>query len=183
MEFENTIQYDSLYETHVDEMFAYGMAFGIDKETVLDAIHDVFLQIYERKDSLHIHSNAKFFFLSCLKNRLFTIKRKEIPFEPLEKINEYSFSISVSGLEEIIEEEEDRKRLTAKIESMLNRLTSKQREVVYLRYMQNLNYEEIAMLLHITPKAVRKLNYRALARMKGHYGILFLLLLSNYSFN
>lgn len=183
MKLECKTKYNDLYETYVNEMFAYGMAFGIDKETVLDAIHDVFLQVIEREESINIHSNAKFYFLSSLKNRLFSIKRKEIACESIDQTNEYDFAITVSGLETMIEEEEEREKLTSQIEAMLNELTSKQREVIYLRYMQNLAYEEISELLHITPKAVRKLNYRALARMKESHGLLFILFMTSISLN
>ncbi len=181
MEIESKVQYHKLYEMYMREMFAYGMAFGIDKETILDAIHDVFLHIIEQENEINEQSNAKFYLLCSLKNRLFSIKRKEISFENIEEADDYNFSIAVSGLEDVIEEEEERIRLTAQIEDMLSELTSRQREVVYLRYMQGLSYEEIASLLQITPKAVRKLNYRALERIKERYGdtfILFIVLLS-----
>lgn len=172
---------------YMREMFAYGMAFGVDKETVLDAIHDVFLHIIERENEIKEHANAKFYLLCSLKNRLFSIKRKEVAFENIDDADDYNFSIAVSGLQDVIEEEEERIRLTSQIENMLAELTGRQREVIYLRYTQSLSYEEIANLLQITPKAVRKLNYRALERMKERYGdtvIIFMALIStHYYFN
>ncbi len=172
---------------YMREMFAYGMAFGVDKETILDAIHDVFLHIIERKSEINEQANVKFYLLCSLKNRLFSIMRKEVAFEAIEEAGDYHFSIAVSGLEDVIEEEEEQIRLKSQIEDMLAELTSKQREVVYLRYMQSLSYEEIASLLQITPKAVRKLNYRALERIKERYGdtfVLFMVLIStNYYLN
>ncbi len=158
---------------YVNDMFAYGMAFGIEKETVVDAIHDVFLHIIERNNPIDAQSNAKFYLLCSLKNRLFSIKRNEITFESLDDTGSYEFSIVVSGLENSVEDEEERNELTAQIEAMLKELTGKQREVIYLKYMQKLSYEEIAEILHITPKAVRKLNYRALDRIRERYGTTF----------
>ena len=35
-------EFDKWYEQYVDELFSYGMAFGMEKEYVLDVIHDVF---------------------------------------------------------------------------------------------------------------------------------------------
>ncbi len=177
---EVDIQDNELYSQYVNEMFAYGMAFGIAKETVLDAIHDVFLHFIERKHTLQVHSNIKFYLLSSLKNRLFSIKRREINFEVNDDADNYEFSIEVSGLEDILEEEEERVSLTRKIEEMLNMLTNKQREVIYLRYMQDLSYDEIAELLHISQKAVRKLHYRALERIKEQYGPTFVTLIIFY---
>lgn len=33
---------DKWYENYIDELFAYGIAFGVEKDFVLDAIHDLF---------------------------------------------------------------------------------------------------------------------------------------------
>ena len=40
--------------------------------------------------------------------------------------------------------------------------------------MQELSYQEVAEILHITPKSVRKIIYRALERMQGGVAPLWL---------
>ena len=49
---------------------------------------------------------------------------------------------------------------------MLDSLTDRQREAVYLRYTQGLSYEEIGKLMGIQPKAAQKLVYRAIEQMR-----------------
>lgn len=166
-----TIEYHKLYEMYAGEMFAYGMGFSIGKETVLDAIHDVFLHIIEHKSNIDIQANAKFYLLISLRNRLFSIKRKEIPVHSLDDMENSYFSLTVKNLENSVEDEDERNELISQIEGILNELTNRQREVIYLRYMQNLSYEEVARILNITPKAARKLTYRALTRIKELYGV------------
>jgi len=39
---------DKWYENYIDELFAYGIAFGVEKDFVLDAIHDLFLHLFEK---------------------------------------------------------------------------------------------------------------------------------------
>lgn len=39
---------DSLYKDYVDDLFSYALGFGFDKQTAMDAIHDV---LYPRKRS------------------------------------------------------------------------------------------------------------------------------------
>lgn len=157
--------FDQWYETYVNEMFSYGMAFGIDKDILMDAIHDVFLHLYESGDKLSITSNVKFYLLCSLKNRIISLKRKEIPFKNIEETNEYDFLIKVETLD-LLEDEEERKKCSEQIEYLISLLTGKQREVIYLHYMQGLSYEEIAQILQIKTKSVRKLTYRAIERMQ-----------------
>lgn len=169
------IEYDKWYENYVDEMFSYGMAFGMEKEAVLDAIHDVFLHLYERGNNLMV-TNVKFYLLSCLKNRIISLKRKEVSFLYLEDNKDHEFFIKVDGLD-LIEDEEWRAEYTERVEKLLGLLTDKQREVIYLRFMQGLEYEEIAQILRITPKGARKLTYRAIGRMQENKDVVFLFFL------
>ena len=67
--------YKWLYETYENDLFSYGIAFGISKELLEDAIHDVFLHLYEREHKLWESQNMKFYLLNCLKNRIRTIKK------------------------------------------------------------------------------------------------------------
>ena len=77
--------YKWLYETYENDLFSYGIAFGISKELLEDAIHDVFLHLYEREHKLWESQNMKFYLLNCLKNRIRTIKKKEMNTEFLEE--------------------------------------------------------------------------------------------------
>ena len=65
--------YKWLYETYENDLFSYGIAFGISKELLEDAIHDVFLHLYEREHKLWESQNMKFYLLNCLKLSLIHI--------------------------------------------------------------------------------------------------------------
>ena len=173
---EREAEYDKWYEMYVDEMFSYGMAFGVDKDVVLDIIHDVFLNLYEKGDRLQIE-NVKFYLLKSLKNRIISMKRQEVSFLNIEYNDDYEFLIRVDGLE-LVDDEEERKEYADQIEYLLGLLTGKQREVIYLHFMQELSYEEIGQMLRISTKSVRKLTYRAIERMQEEklvLGMAFLL--------
>ena len=158
--------YKWLYETYENDLFSYGIAFGISKELLEDAIHDVFLHLYEREHKLWESQNMKFYLLNCLKNRIRTIKKKEMNTEFLEEGSDnYSFLIEVNGFE-LIDEEKERAAMQKQLKKMLDSLTDRQREAVYLRYTQGLSYEEIGKLMGIQPKAAQKLVYRAIEQMR-----------------
>ena len=76
-----------------------------------------------------------------------------------------------------MEDEEERRNYEKEVESLLNLLTNKQREVIYLRFIKALSIQEISEILNITPKSVRKMIYRAIERMQqGKIELLFLLM-------
>lgn len=147
---------DKWYENYIDELFAYGIAFGVEKDFVLDAIHDLFLHLFESADKIEILGSPKSYLFSALKNKIITSLRKQANWLSLE---------------------EERRNYEKEVESLLNLLTNKQREVIYLRFIKALSIQEISEILNITPKSVRKMIYRAIERMQqGKIELLFLLM-------
>ena len=57
-------------------------------------------------------------------------------------------------------------KIEKQIELYLNLLTGRQREAVYLRFIEEMEYEEIAIILEMSAPAVRKLVCRAIARIR-----------------
>lgn len=153
------------YEQYVDELFSYGMAFGLEKELILDAIHDVFLHLYEAADRIEAPDNPKFYLLRSLKNKIISYQRNPLHWLSFDESAPYSFHIHVDA-SSVIEDEEERISYEKKVADLLALLTDKQREVVYLHFMEELSYQEIAALLDVTPKSIRKIIYRALERMQ-----------------
>ena len=163
---------DKWYENYIDELFAYGIAFGVEKDFVLDAIHDLFLHLFESADKIEILGSPKSYLFSALKNKIITSLRKQANWLSLDEEVEYDFKIEVDA-EALMEDEEERRNF----ENLLNLLTNKQREVIYLRFIKALSIQEISEILNITPKSVRKMIYRAIERMQqGKIELLFLLM-------
>lgn len=165
-----------LYNTYIDDLYAYGKALGVSYENLQDAIHDVFLSVIDHYNYLRLDENIKYYLLKSLKNKIISNARKKVEYDDISYADEYNFSIKVTGLEILIEEEE-RNRLVNTIEKMLNLLTPRQREAIYLRYMQELSYEEIAKVLNITEKGARKLVSRAVIELRDKQILLLFIIL------
>jgi RNA polymerase sigma factor (sigma-70 family) len=167
---ENKI--DTIYKAHVNDLFSYALSLGFDRETAMDAIHDVFCKICADKIGLATIINMRFYLLRLLKNRLLDIYKlkKEISGLPLEATaDNMPFIVRVTVEDEFIENEE-LEITRRKIENMLTILTDRQREIIYLRFSQNCNYEEIAQIMHITPPACRKLLHKAISKLREASG-------------
>ena len=91
------------YERYADELFAYGIAFCIDREIVLDAIQDVFLHLYENQAKIQDPNNVKFYLFTSLKNRIISILRKESQFQEL--TDEYQFELYADAQDLALESE------------------------------------------------------------------------------
>lgn len=167
----------SIYTLYVDDLFTYGCYLGFAREIVKDAIHDIFIKITTDSDKLDNISNIKFYLFRSLKNRLLDIhknQREHIDLENIDLLREIPFNIQVN-VEDLMIEEEEQMQIKTGIEQMLNSLTDRQREIIYLRYVQGYDYPQIAELLQISVHGCRKLVSKAILSLREKFGIFFLL--------
>jgi RNA polymerase sigma factor (sigma-70 family) len=82
-----------------------------------------------------------------------------------------------------LEDEEERNEIKEKIDAILKSLTPRQKEIIYLRFLQQMEYDEIAKIMNMSEQAARNLLHRALenARKNNTGLVLFILLLVLYS--
>ena len=152
--------FSSIYSLCVNDLLAYGQSLGFDMNLCEDAIHNVFCTLYlKRKELTEVRSLPPYLF-RAFRNDMLNMWRKLSKLSEID-INRLSFTTEVTILDTIIDEEE-KSDIKEIIEDLLNTLTNRQREAIYLRYIQGLSYEEIAELLDIIPSSVRKLVYRAI---------------------
>ncbi|HZH73999.1 MAG TPA: sigma-70 family RNA polymerase sigma factor [Mariniphaga sp.] len=154
------------YEFYINDLYAYGISLGGEKEVVKDAIQDIFLKVYFEEKKYSSVDHFKYFLLKSLKNRLYNFYKSKAVSSTTDISEEVlNFSITTTVLDKIIEEE-DRVIIKQQVDDLLLKLTSRQKEAIYLRYIQELEYEEIAEIMDITPHAARKLISRSMKRLR-----------------
>lgn len=160
---------DNLYRRYVHDLFSYASHLGFDPETCKDAIHDVFYKLCINQKQLDNVINVRYYLLRSLKNRLLDIhkQRKEVSQLPSDSVNqELPFTIHIT-IEDILIQSEDEENIKTVIGNMLQSLTAHQREIIYLRYTQECEYEEIARLMNISVHSCRKLIYKAITKLRS----------------
>lgn len=176
---KTTKEIESVYNLYVDELFTYGLYLGFEREVVMDSIQDVFYKLSADTSTLDFVSNTKFYLFKSLKNRLYDIyrSRKElIPLDKIDALREMPFQITLN-VEELLIEEEEQLRIKKEIEGMLSSLTDRQREIIYLRYVQEYDYNQIAQLLNISVHGCRKLVSKAMNSLREKFGTLILFMI------
>ena len=170
----------SIYNRYVDDLHTYALYLGFEKGIILDAIHDVFCKFAASEKLLQDVSNIKFYLFKSLKNRLYDIYKARKEYAELSAIDlqETPFNIQVTIEERLIGQEEQQ-QIKNQLAEMLESLTERQREIVYLRYVQEYDYEQISELLNISVHGCRKLLSKAMQNLREKYGtLIFLFLLS-----
>lgn len=162
------------YKLYINDLYTYGMSLGCEKEVIKDVIQDIFLKIYFEKKDFSSINHLKCFLLKSLKNRLYNIYKSKTVSSTIDiSENIFCFSITTTVLDKIIDEE-NRTIIKLQIDNLLSKLTSRQKEAVYLRFMQGLEYDEISEIMDMTPHAARKLISRSLKKMRSDEQLLLI---------
>lgn len=155
-----------LYETHVKDLTNYAFKFTGDIQIIEDSIHDIFVWFWNHRTELKITFSIKaYLFKSVRTSILRNLQRNKRLFSTDVISNNASFNYSLSGEDTYIEEENSF-ILNEKIAKVLGLLTSKQKEVIYLRFYQDLSFDEIASSMNLTTKACYKLMGRAIFELR-----------------
>jgi RNA polymerase sigma factor (sigma-70 family) len=161
------------YQFFINDLYAYGKGLCAESEWVKDVIQDVFLKVYfNEKDYLSL-AHFKYFLLKSVKNKLYNLYKSK-SFSATTSISGegLKFTIAATILDDIINSE-DKLIIKQKIEALLSKLTARQKEVIYLRFIQELDYPQIAEMLNMNVASVRKLVSRSLKRLKDDQHLLF----------
>jgi RNA polymerase sigma factor (sigma-70 family) len=158
-----------LYNLHVEALYRYGTKLCNDDSLVKDGIQEVFLDLYlKRAKNKTNPENLRYYLILALKRNLIKkLKRNRKLVE--EEACELNFEPEYSIEKAIIENEEEAE-LNMKVKEVLKNLPAKQKEALYLRYNESMEYADIAGVLNISVESVRKQVYRALSSIREKFG-------------
>jgi len=164
--------FSQLYKKYVSSLYRFGIGMGLSHDACLDVIHDIFCKLIE-KNRVFETDNLRHYLFRSFVNRHIDI-RKSRKKEIFGDVNDLPFVIELSLEEPTVEgyaiEKEEKEKLKQKVEFLLGLLTDRQRKAVYLRYMEEMEYDEIGKLLEMNAESVRKLVFRGLEKLRKHAG-------------
>jgi RNA polymerase sigma factor (sigma-70 family) len=155
-----------LAELQYRSLFRYATNFTSDTDFIKDTIQDVFINIWEKRQTITIQFVAVYFFKS-LRNQLFQEFRRSKPSLSSLEADELGELSDWQTIEVNITQEESESESQLKLRQAVELLPKRQQEVVFLKFYKNLDNEQIADLMEINRQSVANLLYRALTTLKG----------------
>jgi RNA polymerase sigma factor (sigma-70 family) len=159
----NEEAFKQIYNAYTLPLFKYGCHFTHDENLVLDCIQDLFIDLHRYRAGLSKTDNVKIYLFISLKRKIFRQLDKEKKLKSLDLDGlpfQYSLVSDDQGDEEII---------AARIEQLrkaMNILSHRQREAIYLRFVSELSYEELAEVLQMNYQSARNLIYRGMEKLR-----------------
>lgn len=156
-------------------MYTYGFRFVQDEAFVKDCIQDVFLSLWNCRLHISQTPSVKSYLLKSLRFRIFKEKDKWNSDNLAD--TDYSFEVDFSVEDKMIEEQ-NRNETRLRILNTLNRLPRRQKEILYLRFYENLDHARIAQVMGLNRQSVYNLLYDAVCNLRKFWFSEVLLLVS-----
>lgn len=158
-----------LYSEFAHELYSYGWTLIKDEQLIKDCIQEVFIHLIDQRKKIVVTSRIHLYLFKSLRNKILEELRTQNRKQHIEKLLAEEDGHEQHAERQLIDSEE-LKTISQKIGSVLAKLPSRQREIIYLRYTEGLNYDEISELLQIDIASARTLLYRSLKTIKEQLG-------------
>ncbi|WP_210490305.1 RNA polymerase sigma factor [Rufibacter aurantiacus] len=153
--------FSQIFARFSDTLYHYGCRLHPDAELVKDCLQDLFVTIWNRRHMLGPTTSIKYYLLRSVRRQI-ALKVKEGGVMVAEDMQAFAKNEKEYSSEDNLIQVEDENLLRQHLEKAMANLSERQREAIYLRFYQNMEFSDIATLLDITPRAVYKLIYRAI---------------------
>ena len=149
----------AVYKLHVKALYNYGNKIYHDATLVEDAIHDMFLDLWNSRQNLSpVISIRAYLFASVRRKILRSKESAAIGFNP-----------TWTALDLIVESDE-KKLIDAelydeqvkRLKAHLNNLSPRQYEAIILRFYDKMRYEDIATVMEVNEQSARNLVQRGI---------------------
>lgn len=151
---------DKLYRN----LFNYAASFTNDREYIKDAIQELLIHIWERRQTITIQF-VTIYFLKSLRNQLLQeFRRNKPPFVAIDEIAEITDHRTI---ETAIEESEMHSESQRRVRLAINELPKRQKEAIFLKFYEGLENEQIADLMQVNRQSVANLLFKAISTLKN----------------
>lgn len=154
------------YDQYADRLYNYGIRITSDSALVEDCIHDLFVELWEKKNSLGGIRSFKHYSFAAFRRKISRSLQKRRKFSSIEEVS-YDFHLeAIISREDYIVRHELNQERNHELQQAINALSARQKEVIFLRYFDDFSYKEIAAIMSITIESVYKLISKAVISIK-----------------
>ncbi len=155
-----------IYKRYYQSLYAYAKKFSGNNDIAKDAIQNAFLNVWNYKNNLEKNIDPLPYLLRCVRNEIIRIQKTEAKIVALHQEKNTAYFVKSEINESNLDEGQVSRLVLA-----LNKLPSRQKEILYFRYYENVSYKNISDILSINYQSVVNQAHRAILSLRGEASI------------
>jgi RNA polymerase sigma factor (sigma-70 family) len=151
-----------LFRRYYEPLIQYGSKLTNNNDLLEDCIQELFTELWQNKSQTQVQSVKAYLFKS-LKYKMYRAHQRRTTGPFNENYTEAFFELSHENL--LVGREQDAEKTTRVLKAM-DQLSNRQKEIIYLKFYQELSYDEVSDIMNINYQAARNLLYQSIKSLK-----------------
>jgi len=159
---------EQIYRTHAAQLLKYAR----NEQLVEDCVQDLFIEIWRNRTGLSETDAIQPYLLLSLRRKIVRQVEKSKKMVADTEYTEADFDAEIS-IDHILIEQELSTERAQQLKAAMDNLSKRQKEVIYLKYITGLDYEDISEVMNLNYQSARNLVSSALRALKKQILFIF----------
>lgn len=151
-----------LYQKFHPELYFYALKITANTALAEDAVQDTFVAIWNHRSQMGEVRSLRYYLIRSIRHRCLKLIKNKNRFRVLAAVDDVDISIEPEELRLTDYSQE----VKSKVAQAIQQLSPRQREIIYLKFYENLDYREIADLLSLNYQSVINYVHRAIIKLR-----------------
>ena len=157
---------EQIYSTYISSLLKYGRKFSKNDQVIEDCIQDLFIELWKNREGIGMTDSIQRYLLVALRRKVIRQLNKSKKWVSDTEPTELDFEVVIAVDQKLIALELSEER-AEQVKAAMENLSKRQKEVIYLKYVSGLDYEDIGEIMGLNYQSVRNLVSNALKKLKG----------------
>ncbi|MEC5144865.1 Sigma-70 family RNA polymerase sigma factor [Chitinophaga sp. 180180018-2] len=168
----------AIFDKYYSPLFNYGHRFSADDHLIEDALQELFVKLWKNRESIRETDSVKNYLYKSFRRvllRMLEVQQRNHTFSVLDEWPEWGQELAY---DQTMISRERLEKIRGNLVAALTKMTPRQREIIHLRYYEEMEYDEIAALMQLSVSSTYKLVYKAIETLRQYLSKSDLLILS-----
>ena len=159
---------EGLYNYFAADLFQFGITLAHEWDFVEDCIHEVFIDLWRYHKTLQKADNVKVYLFKSLSHKIYRERKKKGKWKTEVFREEYLDRFFVDSVETKLIGIQREESLKYQLSLALEKLPTRQKEVIQYIFFERFSYEEISKIMGINLRSVYTLAWKAISTLKKY---------------
>ena len=157
-----------IFKKYYSDLFYYGVKLVSNEDLVKDELQELFSDLWKKRQNLSDITHVKAYLIKSFRRKVLKSlsKIRKINTVEIRETLVVEFQLSI---EELIINGEQRNIDLNKLRASIEKLNKTQKEIIYLKFYNNLDYQEIAEITGLKYQSIRNSMHKALKVLRNSF--------------
>lgn len=161
--------FEVLFKSYHRFLLHYGLKHTSDQNLLEDCIQELFIDLWEKAPATELQFFRAYLF-QAFRFKIYRHLQANEQFKKM-KLSVFDDSSFTLSHEHFVISSEESTQLSTQLQNAILKLSKRQQEIIYLRFYQSMDYEEICHVMQINYQVSRNLLYQAIKALKTDLSI------------